>query len=90
MSCYLSSSNEDVFKDVAPPEETSIIPPEEVTPQSTQPTPGDAPTKEAAVDMTVEPAVERGPQTSSLVGRKCYIPPDLWLPLGRFPLCQEA
>ena len=32
----------------------------------------------------------RGPWTSSLVGRKCYIPPDQWLPLGRFPFCQEA
>ena len=61
MECYLSFSNEDVFKDVAPPEKTSVIPPEEVTPQSTQPTPAGTPTKEAAVDMTVEPAAEKRP-----------------------------
>ena len=61
MSCYLSFSNEDVFKGVAPPEETSIIPPEEVTPQSAQPTPASALVKEATMDMTVEPAVEKRP-----------------------------
>ena len=33
ISCYLSFSNEDVFKGMAPPEETSIIPPEEVIPR---------------------------------------------------------
>ena len=49
------------FKGIAPPEETSIIPPEELTPQSVQPTPAGAPTKEAAVDMTMEPAAEKRP-----------------------------
>ena len=39
MECYLSFSNEDVFKGIALPEETLIIPPKEVTPQSTKPTP---------------------------------------------------
>ena len=57
MSCYLTFSNEDVFKGIAPPEETSIIPPEEVTPQSTQPTPAGALVKEA----TMEPTVEKRP-----------------------------
>ena len=61
MSYYLSFSNEDVFKGIAPPEETSVIPPEEVTPQSTQPTPAGALTKEAIVDTTMEPAVEKRP-----------------------------
>ena len=61
MECYLSFSDKDVFKGVAPPEETSIIPPEEVTPQSTQPTPASTPVKEAAVDMAVEPAAEKRP-----------------------------
>ena len=39
MECYLSFSNEDVFKGVALPEETPAISPKEVTPQSAQPTP---------------------------------------------------
>ena len=61
MECYLSFSDEDVLKGIAPPEETSIIPPEEVTPQSTQPTPAGNPTKEAAVDMTVQSTAEKRP-----------------------------
>ena len=59
--CYLSFSSEDMIKGVAPPEETSIIPPEDVTPQSAQPTPASAPLKEAALDMTMEPTVEKRP-----------------------------
>ena len=39
MECYLCFSDDDVFKGVAPLEETSFIPPEEVTPQNAQPTP---------------------------------------------------
>ena len=61
MECYLSFSNEDVFKGIAPPEETSIPPPEEVTPQSIQPMPASSPTKEAAVDTNVESAKENRP-----------------------------
>ena len=61
MECYLSFSNEDMFKGIAPPEETSVIPPEEVTPQCAQPTPDGAPMKEAVVDTTVEPAAEKRP-----------------------------
>ena len=61
MECYLSFSNEDVFKGIAPPEVTSIIPPEEVTLQSAQPTPAGTPAKEAAVDTTVEPTAEKRP-----------------------------
>ena len=59
MECYLSFSNEDMFKGIAPPEETPIIPPEEVTPQSAQPTPAGTPAKEAAMHMTMEPAAEK-------------------------------
>ena len=61
MECYLSFSDEDMFKGIAPPEETSIIPPKELIPQSAQPTPAGAPAQEAAVDMTVEPAAEKRP-----------------------------
>ena len=61
MECYLSFSDKDVFKGIAPPEETPIIPPKEVTPESAQPTPADVPVKEATMDTTMEPAVERRP-----------------------------
>ena len=61
MECYLSFSDEDMFKGIAPPEETSIIPPEEVTPQSVQPMPAGDPAKEAAVDTPVELAAEKRP-----------------------------
>ena len=37
IQCYLSFSDEDVFKGVALPEETPIILPKGVTPQSTAP-----------------------------------------------------
>ena len=39
MNCYLSFSNEDVFKGIALLEETPIIPPEETISKSAQPTP---------------------------------------------------
>ena len=61
MECYLSFSNEDVFKGVALQEETPIIPSEEVTPQSTQPTPASTPMKKATKDTTMEPTVEKRP-----------------------------
>ena len=61
MECYLSFSNEDVFKGIALPEETPTISPKEVTPQSTQPTPAGTPVKEATVDMTVETTTEKRP-----------------------------
>ena len=61
MECYLSFSDKDMFKGIAPPEEASIIPPRELTPQSAQPMPAGAPTKEPAVDMTVELTAEKRP-----------------------------
>ena len=36
------------------------------------------------------PLQRRGPQTSSLVGKMCYIPLNQWWLLGRSPLCQEV
>ena len=61
MECYLSFSNEDVFKGVALPEETLIISPKEVTPQSAQPMPAGIPVREATIEMTVEPPAEKRP-----------------------------
>ena len=61
MRCYLSFSDKDVFKGEALPEQTPIIPPKEVTPQSAQPTPASTPMKEAIMDTTMEPAEEKRP-----------------------------
>ena len=61
MKCYLSFSDEDVFKGVTLPDKTPIILPEEVTPQSAQPTPASTPVKEATMDTTMEPAALKRP-----------------------------
>ena len=61
MECYLSFSDEDMFKGIALPEETPTISPKEVTPQSAQPTPANTPVKRATTDMTLEPAAEKRP-----------------------------
>ena len=61
MKCYLSFSDEDVFKGVALLEEGPILPPKEVTPKGAQPTPANIPMKEAAMDTTMEPTVEKRP-----------------------------
>ena len=66
MECYLSFSDEDVFKGVTLPEETPIIPPEEVTPKSAQPTPAATPVREAVVEMTMEPPTEKRPPNKFL------------------------
>ena len=57
MKCYLSFSDEDVFKGIGLPEEA----PQEVTPQSAQPLPAGTPVKEATMDTTMEPAAEKRP-----------------------------
>ena len=75
MKCYLSFSDEDVFKGVALLEEAPIIPPEEVAPGGTQPTPANIPVKEAAVDMTMEPTVEKRPP-NKFPGWEKVLPPS--------------
>ena len=75
MKCYLSFSNEDVFKGMAVPENASIIPPEEVAPRGAQPTPADIPVKEAAVDTTMEPAAEKRPP-NKFPGREKVLHPS--------------
>ena len=59
MRCYLSSSDEEVFKGVVPLEEVSAIPTEEANPQSTMTTPASTPEEEATAGAAREPAVER-------------------------------
>ena len=59
MKCYGSFSDEDVFVGVALPEEAPIITPKEATTKSALQTPANPPVKEATMDMTMEPAVEK-------------------------------
>ena len=78
MRCYLSFSDEDLFKGIGLPEETSVPPTKEATPQSAKSISTGTPVEEATAQMAMEPTMEKRPQTSSLVGRRCYIPPDPW------------
>ena len=61
MKCYISFSDEDVFNGVTLPEETPVITPKETTTKSAPPTLANPPVKEATMDMTMEPAVEKRP-----------------------------
>ena len=75
MECYLSFSNEDVFRGIALPEETPIIPPEEVTPQRTQPKNQPAPPwRKPPRTQPWSLLQRRGLQTSSLAGEKVLYP----------------
>ena len=59
MRCYLSFLDEEVFKGVVPPKETSTIPTEEADPQSAGATPASNSEEEATMGVTREPAMER-------------------------------
>ena len=59
MKCYISFSDEDVFDGIALPEETPITAPKEATTKSAPPTPANPPVKEATMDSTIEPGVEK-------------------------------
>ena len=60
MECYLSFEK-DVFKGIALPEETPIIPSKGATPQSAQQTPAGTTIREATIEMTVKPPAEKRP-----------------------------
>ena len=85
MECYLSFYDEDVFKGIALPEETPIIPPKEVTPQSTQPTPAGTPMKGATIDMTVEPIAEKRPPNKFSGWEKVLHPSRPVVTTGQIP-----
>ena len=56
MRCYVSFTDEDVFSGVALPEEPLTTQPQEVTPESAQPTQADSPVK-----VTEEPTKKQKP-----------------------------
>ena len=62
----------------------------EPNPQSTRTTPVSTPEEEATMGTAKESIVEKRPQSNSLIGKRCYLPPDPWWPLGRSPICQEV
>ena len=59
MGCYLSFSDEEVFKAVAPPEEMSTSPAKKAGPHSMATTPAGAPNVQATTKAAWELAVER-------------------------------
>ena len=59
MRCYLSFSDEEVFKGVALPEETSAGPAEKAKPYNMAIMPASAPEVQAITKAAREPAVER-------------------------------
>ena len=61
MRCYLTFSDENVFKGIAPPEEMSAIQTEEDNPQSTMSTPVSTPEEEATVQTARESIAEERP-----------------------------
>ena len=87
MRYYLSFSDEEVFKGMAIPEETSAKPTEEADPQSASTTPVSTPEEEATMGTAKESIVEKRPQPNSLVGKRCYIPSNPWWLPGRSPIC---
>ena len=62
MRCYLTFSDEDVFKGIAIPEETSAIQTEEDDPQSAMSTPVSTPEEEDTAGMGRESIAEKRPQ----------------------------
>ena len=59
IKCYISFSDEDVFKGIALLEEFSVGPSQEATPESAQPTLANPLMKKATGDMTMEAAAEK-------------------------------
>ena len=54
MKCYVSFSDEDIFRCVALPEEPPVTQSKEAAPKSAQPAQADSPVKEAVVKVTKE------------------------------------
>ena len=85
MKCYVSFSDEDVFDAIALLEETTIITPAETITKSTPQTLADPPVKEATVDMTMEPAVEKRPPNKFLAWEKVLHPSRSIVAAGQIP-----
>ena len=74
MRCYLSFLDEEVFKGVALPEETSAKPTEEADPLSTRTTPVSTPEEEATAGTAKESIAEKRPPIKFLGWEKVLHP----------------
>ena len=74
MRCYLSFSDEKVFKGMALPEEASAKPTKKADPQSARTTPVSAPEEEATVGMAKESIAEKRPPIKFLGWEKVLHP----------------
>ena len=75
---------------VALSEEMSAIQTEEDDPQNAMSTPVSTPEGEATAGTARESIAEKRPQSNFLVGRRCYIPLNLWWLLDRSSICGEV
>ena len=74
MRCYLSFSDEEVFKGMILPKEMSTISTEEANPQNAGTTPAGNPEEEATMGMAREPAAEKRPPNKFLGWEKVLHP----------------
>ena len=85
MRCYLIFSNEDVFKGIALPEETSAIQTEEDDPQNAISMPVSTPEEEATVGTAKESIVEKRPPIKFLGWEKVLHPSQPIVATGQIP-----
>ena len=85
MRCYLSFLDEEVFKGMVLPEETSAIPTEEADPQSTRTTPASTPEEKATMGMAREPAAEKRPPNKFPDWEKVLHPSQPVVAAGQIP-----
>ena len=90
MRCYLTFSDEDIFKGIALLEEMFAIQTEEDDPQDAMSTPISTPKEEATMGMARESIVEKRPPIKFPGWEKVLHPSNLWWPPGRFPICREV
>ena len=80
MKCYVSFSDEDMFNGIALPEETPVA-----TSKSAPSMPANPPVKEATVDTTLEPNVEKRPLNKFPGWEKVLCPSRPIVATGQIP-----
>ena len=90
MRCYLYFSDEDAFKGIGLPEETSIPLTEEATPQSAKSIPASTHVKKATAETAMEPTMEKRPLNKFPRWEKVLHPSRPMVAAGQIPLCQET
>ena len=85
MRCYLSFSDKEVFKGIGLPEETSVPPTEEATPQSAKSIPTSTPVEEATTEMAMKPTMEKRPPNKFPGWEKVLHPSRPMVATGQIP-----